>query len=179
MSRLEYTVHNYMEDIVSELIAKRQREDPDFEFCERCRMDISAIMLNALEPQYVKVKTKLDEFDENDVANLNRLLDEAARQVRANPHHGRDDNGGYHLENFSERMVKQVLEDFMENQSEVELEPDMVPLVAALVLNQTKPRYAVTTRGGAYKRLAQLDHQFVPTTISCIYNVIRQLKDMK
>ncbi|MFY9203523.1 MAG: late competence development ComFB family protein [Limnochordia bacterium] len=178
VGKLDYTVHNYMEDIVAELIAQRQMEDTDFEFCERCLMDISAIMLNALEPQYVKVKAKLAELDEAAVANLNRLLDEAARQVKANPHHGRDDNGGYHLENFSERMVKQVLEEFLANLSEIELEPDMIPLVAAMVLNQTKPRYAVTTRGGAYKRLAQLDHQFTPMTISCIYNVIRQLKDM-
>jgi len=179
VNNFDFTVHNYMEDIVLELVAQKQREDPDFDICERCLMDISAIVLNAVEPQYVKVKTKLEELDEAAVANLNRLIEEAAKQVRANPHHDRVENGTYHLENSSEIMVRQVLEEFVENQSEVELEPDMIPLVASMVLNQTKPRYAVTTRGGAYKRLAQLDHQFIPTTISCIYNVIRQIKDLK
>ncbi|MGB4265878.1 MAG: late competence development ComFB family protein, partial [Limnochordia bacterium] len=68
VGKLDYTVHNYMEDIVAELIAQRQMEDTDFEFCERCLMDISAIMLNALEPQYVQVKAKLAELDEAEVA---------------------------------------------------------------------------------------------------------------
>jgi len=179
VGKLDYTAHNFMEDIVFELIALKQKDDPDFDFCERCRMDIGAIVLNAVEPQYIKVKTKLAELDETTRKSLEQLVDEAAEQVRANPHHDREDNGGYHLENFSERMVRQVLAEFVENQFEIELAPEDIPLVAAMVLNQTKPRYAVTTRGGAYKRLAQLDHQFVPTTISCIYNVIRQLKDLK
>ena len=62
-AELNFEVHNYMEDIVFDLIQQKQQSDPDFDFCPRCVLDIGALVLNIIKPQYIKVATKFADLD--------------------------------------------------------------------------------------------------------------------
>lgn len=176
-ANLNYEVHNYMEDIVFDLIQQKQQSDPEFDFCPRCILDICALVLNSVKPQYIKVKTSFDELDQTDAENLEQLVSQAAEKVRANPRHEQDSDD-YQLQNTSEILVRQVLGELLEEQPQFQLDAAQIPIAAALVLNQTKPCYAVTAKGSAYKRTIELDHQFTPGLLALVYNVLNQLKDM-
>lgn len=175
---LNYTVHNYMEDIVFAIIAEKKLNGRALCDCNRCVLDISAIVLNKIKPQYIKVETDLKALDPNLVRMLNQSVSDAIDQVNKQPHHGHGSTEQYQLENLSEPLVRYTLDDILHNQPSVDLDREMIPLVAAMVLNKTEPRYAVTSRGGAYKRSAQLEHQFVPGMLATIYNVLNQLKGL-
>lgn len=178
-AELNFEVHNYMEDIVFDLIQQKLQSDPDFDFCPRCVLDIGALVLNIIKPQYIKVATKFADLDHAAANELEQLVDQAAEKVRANPYHGLNGES-FELVNLSETMVQRVLADVLEEQGEkFQINDDLIPVAAALVLNQTKPRYAVTVRGRAYQRTAELDHQFAPGMMAAVYNVLNQMKELK
>ena len=53
---------------------------------------------------------------------------------------------------------------------------ESLPVIAAMILNQLEPRYAVTDRGGAYLRARELELQFLPSIMSKVYNVVKQFQ---
>ncbi len=180
MHKYKYHVHNYMEDVVAELIRLHQKKNPDLCYCPRCIMDINALVLNKAKPQYIRIETKVEKLDPKLTASLEDMVNQACQQVRENPHHDDDfDTQKIFLENLSERLVEQVLIEVLEERDDLDFDQDMLPIIAGLVLNQVKPRYAVTDRGGAYMRLAELEHQFFPATIAVIYNVLNQLDELE
>lgn len=180
MDKDKYDVHNYMEDVVAELIRLYQEKNPDLCCCPRCTMDISALVLNGVKPQYVRIETKVGKLDQKLIASLEKIVNKACQQVKDNPHHDDDfDPEKMYLENLSERLVEQVLIEVLQERDDLDFDQDMLSIIAGLVLNQVKPRYAVTDRGGAYMRLAELEHQFFPTTIAIIYNVLNQLEELE
>lgn len=177
---LDYHVHNYMEDIVTTIIVGLEKSDNNLCYCPRCLKDISALVLNELKPQYIKIETELDKLDSALVTKIRNLVIDAATKVNENPHH--DDHTQHdntHLENLSEQLVNKVLQDIFQGKDVPKIDEEMIPLVASMVLNQVKPRYAVTDRGGAYMRLAELEHQFLPGTIAVVYNVLNQINELE
>ena len=75
-------------------------------------------------------------------------MDQAQKRCRANPYHGLNGES-FELVNLSETMVQRVLADVLEEQGEkFQINDDLIPVAAALLLNKTKPRYAVTVRVG-------------------------------
>lgn len=84
-------LHNVMEDIVSqEINAILPRLNCCT--CEKCRMDILAIALNALPPRYVvtekgQMYAKLDELNQTFNTGVITALTVAAQSVRERPRH--------------------------------------------------------------------------------------------
>ncbi len=180
MVKIKFRVHNYMEDIISAIMERLKKQKSEICCCPRCFMDASAIVLNQVKPQYIKRETDLESLTPDQYSSLENKVLAACETVKANPHHDDDfDPEKIFVENLSERLVEQILTELIEEKHDLNIDPDMLSVVSALVLNQVKPRYAVTDRGGAYMRLAELEHQFYPTTMAIIYDVLNQLEDLE
>ena len=64
--------------------------------CEKCRLDVAALALNMLRPQYVVTTrgaayAKSRSLDQQFSVDIVTALSNAVRQVNACPHHGRTD----------------------------------------------------------------------------------------
>jgi competence protein ComFB len=85
-------VFNYMEDIVTEVLASLLSDRQDICKCEKCQLDIAAWALNRLPPKYVvsdkgRLFTKLQEVQVQFKADVVRELTHAIAQISKNPQH--------------------------------------------------------------------------------------------
>lgn len=84
--------HNYMEDAVFELLDKLLAERDDICKCERCKLDIAALVLNKLPPKYVvtqkgSVYTRLGELQLQSRVDTIREFTNAIKIVKNKPNH--------------------------------------------------------------------------------------------
>lgn len=174
---IDFEVHNYMENIVDNLIKEVFREKPELCNCKTCLLDISAIVLNQVKPQYLKTETNIGKLSPFLLRELHQEVMSAIEQVKQNPRPNHDSElcVAVELQNLSEPLVIKILKDVLNNHVKLE-NLESLPIIAAMVLNQIEPRYAVTDRGGAYQRLAELELQFLPNTMSIVFNVVKQFQ---
>ena len=86
-------IHNYMEDVVNDVLAEIIRERKDVEeLCknEPSKFDIVALTLNHLLPKYIvtdkgRIYTKLQELVLQSRADVIRELTKAIEKVKGNP----------------------------------------------------------------------------------------------
>lgn len=83
---------NYSEIWVSELIDELLNERQDICKCELCRLDIQAMALNQLKPNYVvsehgRVYTKTKMLGQQNRADIVAEVTKAIEQVSRRPHH--------------------------------------------------------------------------------------------
>lgn len=174
---IDFEVHNYMENIVENLIKEVFTEKPEICSCKTCLLDISALVLNQVKPQYLKTETDLAKLSPLLLKELHQEVMSAIEQVKENPRPNHDKEPGFavELQNLSEPLVSKILKDIIDNHIKLE-NVESLPIIASMVLNQVEPRYAVTDRGGAYQRLAELELQFLPSTMSIVFNVVKQFQ---
>jgi competence protein ComFB len=85
-------LHNYMEDVVSNLFDDMSDSVGDVCKCSKCRLDILAIALNNLPSRYVvtergRVYAKLDQVEIQFKADVARELTKAVAVVKTRPQH--------------------------------------------------------------------------------------------
>lgn len=146
-NRLGYTVHNCLEDIVKQLVKRQQ-----------ATVDVGSLDSPLLD-------------------DIEQKISEAVGQVILQPNHEPGaTQGDYRVQNLSESLVDKILFEYLEEKKLLTLPTEQLDIIAAMVLNQVKPRYAVTGRGGAYKRLAGLELQFAPSIMVITNNVLKNLE---
>lgn len=170
-----YQVHNYMEEVVATVITNHRDNNPEMCKCERCFLDISAIVLNQIKPQYLKAELVQTRIDPILIADIVTKVEKASEQVACSPNHESENSEQGNLKNLSEQLVYKVINEVITVNNH-EYDDERRYLIASYSLNQVEPRYAVTNRGGAYQRLAELEPQFLPATLSIVCNVIKQLE---
>ena len=84
--------HNYMEDVVFDLLDKLLSERDDLCKCERCKLDIAALVLNKQPPKYVvtqkgSVYTRLGELELQFRVDTIREFTNAIKIVKNKPNH--------------------------------------------------------------------------------------------
>jgi len=175
---LDYTVHNYMEDIIKNLVKEMLRERPDVCDCDTCYWDICALVLNRIKPQYLEIETNIQKLSPFMLNRLRNLVLDAMVLVanNARPYHGKDQTVTIQLQNLSEPLVRRILTEMSETNEFLRENKESLPVIAAMILNQLEPRYAVTDRGGAYLRARELELQFLPSIMSKVYNVVKQFQ---
>jgi len=87
-------LRNYTEEAVRVCIDKWYPE-ADICQCDDCRLDVTALMLNDLEPQYVvtdqgALYAQLNDFDPQYKADLMTSFGLAVRTVNGRPRHARE-----------------------------------------------------------------------------------------
>jgi competence protein ComFB len=85
-------LHNYMEDAVRENLERLLSERDDICKCEKCKLDIMALVLNKLPSKYVvtlkgRVYTKLSQLELQRKADIVKELTKAIEIVKNNPQH--------------------------------------------------------------------------------------------
>ncbi|MCP4652125.1 MAG: late competence development ComFB family protein [Candidatus Omnitrophica bacterium] len=85
-------VHNYMEDIVSDVLDEVLVDMEDSCKCEKCKHDVLALALNKLPPKYVvtekgRLYTKLSELEVQFKADVIKEIIVAFGAVKARPQH--------------------------------------------------------------------------------------------
>ena len=85
-------VHNFMEDVVKNLLEVLMAERSDICNCEKCRLDIMAVALNKLQPKYVvtekgRVYLKLTELELQFRADVARELTKSIEFVKTHQKH--------------------------------------------------------------------------------------------
>lgn len=88
---------NYMEVAVDHVLPNIMRVFPDVCFCEKCQMDIKAIALNSLKPNYVvsdkgQLYSKVREMGIQYEADVMKALIDAIAVVGSSPKHN-ENNG--------------------------------------------------------------------------------------
>jgi len=83
---------NYMEDCVIDLVSEVMQGLKDVCACEKCRMDVAAIVLNNLPPKYVVTRkghlyTKLSVLQQQFNVDIVSAITKAAATVSKNPRH--------------------------------------------------------------------------------------------
>ena len=91
-------LRNYTEDAVKVCIEKWY-PDADICQCDDCRLDVTALMLNSLEPQYVvtdkgELYAQLNDFDPQYKADLLTSFGLGVRTVNSRPRHAREPLSG-------------------------------------------------------------------------------------
>ena len=84
--------HNYMEDIVLNMMDKILPQRDDICKCEKCKLDIVALVLNKLPPKYVVtskgvVYTRLAQLKIQLKADLAKEITQAISIVQDKPQH--------------------------------------------------------------------------------------------
>ena len=87
-------LRNYTEEAVR-LCVEKWFHEADICQCESCRLDVMAIMLNNMRPQYVvtdqgAMYAQLSDFDPQHKADLVTNMGLAIRTVKSRPRHERD-----------------------------------------------------------------------------------------
>jgi len=87
---MEY--HNYMEDVVFDLLQKLLSEREDICKCDRCKLDMVALVLNKVPPKYVvtqkgSVYTRLKELELQSRVDTLREFTKAIEIVKNKPNH--------------------------------------------------------------------------------------------
>jgi len=85
-------IHNYMENIVEEVLNDILSEREDICKCEKCKLDMKTWALNRLPPKYVvtqkgRVYTKLQEISIQFKTDVTREVTRAVEQIRSKPQH--------------------------------------------------------------------------------------------
>ena len=84
-------LRNYTEEAVQAYI-DRWYKDADICQCDSCRLDVTAIMLNKLEPHYVvtdkgALYAQMSDFDMQHKADVMTTMGLAIQVVKGNPRH--------------------------------------------------------------------------------------------
>ncbi|WP_352168769.1 late competence development ComFB family protein [Proteiniborus sp. MB09-C3] len=85
-------LHNYMEDVVYRTIEKILEKDNNTCKCMKCKLDIAALALNNLPPQYTVTEkgilfTKVKEMEKQYEVDVIREIIKAIAVVSSKPHH--------------------------------------------------------------------------------------------
>lgn len=85
-------IHNYMEDIVENVIDDVLGKRDDLCRCEKCKLDIMAWSLNRLPSKYIatqkgRVYAELDELNYQFSTDVTREVARAIDQIKDNPRH--------------------------------------------------------------------------------------------
>lgn len=85
-------LHNYMEDLVLEILENLLSEKKDVCNCKKCRSDVTAIALNKLPPKYVvtekgRVYAKLAQLQLQLRIDIVKELTKAIELVKSKPKH--------------------------------------------------------------------------------------------
>lgn len=170
-----YRIHNYMEDLVATVITNERDNNTEMCKCHRCFLDISAIALNQIKPQYLNQELDQTKIDPILIADIVAKVKKASEQVALSPNHDPGSEEHCKLKNLSEQLVARIIDEVIAINDHV-FDDERRSLIASYSLNQVEPRYAITDRGGAYQRLAELEPQFLPATLSIVCNAIKQLE---
>ncbi|MDR3091764.1 MAG: late competence development ComFB family protein [Clostridiales bacterium] len=92
MAEQKETVKNYMRDCVNDVL-NVVMEKVSCCSCEKCRMDVIAMALNALPPKYIVTKkgelySKLSKLQQQFEVDVMREVARAAELVSKRPRHG-------------------------------------------------------------------------------------------
>lgn len=84
--------HNYMEDLVVEIVEEILSQTQGVCGCQQCKVDIAAYALNKLTPKYVvtpkgRVFTRLQEVQLQAKADIIREVVKAIEVIKNNPRH--------------------------------------------------------------------------------------------
>ena len=85
-------IHNYMEDIVENVIDDVLFKRDDLCKCEKCKLDVMAWSLNRLPSKYIatqkgRVYAKLEELNCQFNTDVTREIAQGIDQVKGNPRH--------------------------------------------------------------------------------------------
>jgi competence protein ComFB len=91
-SAKEMVVKNYMEDIVKRNIDEQYEQRRDICKCDLCRLDVYALAINRLPPQYVvsdrgHIFTKLKEMEDQFNADVTREVLKAIDFIKTRKRH--------------------------------------------------------------------------------------------
>ncbi len=171
---LEYEVHNYMEDVVEEVVQELLAKESDICSCSHCVLDMSAIVLNQISPKYLPTVKEPSQLDDDQFTALLDTVYQSIDKVKKNPRHNeRSETQDYQLRNHSEAFVNRVLTEILGTCNDILSDPQYIGRIAAISLNTIQPRYALTTKGESYLRIAELEHQYLPTTMVAVYQAIK------
>jgi competence protein ComFB len=88
---------NYMEKLVENNIEKiwEEKKDPEFCYCNKCKLDVKTHALNHLKPKYVasekgEIFTKIDVFQNQWEVDVMQAIYKAMEVVKDNPAHDID-----------------------------------------------------------------------------------------
>lgn len=89
-SKLE--LHNYMEDVIFKYVDRVLSKYNNVCKCTKCKLDIAALALNNLPPQYTVTKkgklfTKVKEMETQYEVDIVREITKAIEIVSKEPHH--------------------------------------------------------------------------------------------
>jgi competence protein ComFB len=85
-------LHNYMEDIIENVLSTILEQKQDICKCEKCKLDVVALALNKLPSKYVvtdkgRVYTKLTELELQFKADVVKEVTKAINIVKSKPQH--------------------------------------------------------------------------------------------
>ena len=85
-------VHNYMEDVVKNVMEEVLSERDDMCSCDKCKLDIVAWALNRLPSKYIvtlkgSVYTRLQELELQFKADVTKEITKAIEHIKDNPQH--------------------------------------------------------------------------------------------
>ena len=92
-------LRNYTEEAVRVCIERWYPAEDEICQCDDCRLDVSAIMLNDLDPRYVvtdqgALYAQLNDFDPQFKADLQTSMGLAIQTVKGRPRHAREQMPG-------------------------------------------------------------------------------------
>lgn len=92
-----YKLVNVMEIMVPELIDEVLKVNKNLCGCERCRLDLAAIVLNKLPASYVvtlegEIRLRTNALRQQFRVDIFKVIVEAAEIVSGHPHHNQNDD---------------------------------------------------------------------------------------
>jgi competence protein ComFB len=179
-----YDVHNRMEEVAVLVVKKVVEEDKSACTCPRCQLDMEALVLNVLPPDYVVLEngapvgksliTSLDilerELFHHALAGAYRALD----IVKSAPRHG--DDVEISLRNYTEDMIVPTLQEILKHRKTECTCSECLSRVMMYALNDLKPKYTTTAKGDVYARVDEIDARHLAKVYAALYGAFEHVE---
>ena len=180
-----YEIHNRMEEVAELVVKKVTSEEHSVCTCPRCLLDMQALVLNTLSPDYVVLEK--DRPAEGLIISLDSLERELFHHALAGAYQALDivksaprhDDTEVLLHNYSEDIIASTLGEILQHRKTPCTCPSCMSKVMVHALNNLKPRYTTTSKGDVYARVDEVDTRHLATVYAAVYSALNKVEKEK
>lgn len=167
-------VENRWRTVVEVFLDQVLLKEPSFCRCDKCRIDVIAIALNSLTPDYRPAGESFQP-EEGDYVMVDEAVRKAVTIVKEAPRH---DSGASQsiLVNSNEDLARTVLADAIKHHPSQVWDEARLSWALAYILNEMGPKYTTTSKGDAYARVDEVLPGHLAEVYAIVFNALKRVE---